>query len=171
MSVPAFRRPPPIRRSRSLGSEIQLGQPSGSGGLSHNTNPMIPKLAVLCDYAVISQDGKLSILGIFSDLAAPGFPTLVAPFFLVSSWEAGPSEFETQKVIKVMMLAEDGAQLGTLEQSIAIQRPGLHGRPAIINHVIRLEGLLIPAAGSYQFALHIGDDPKTDVSLHVHGPG
>jgi hypothetical protein len=128
---------------------------------------MNPKLAVLCDYAVISQDGKLSILGMFEDLAAASFPTMIPPFFLVSSWQANPAEFDKEKVIKLMVLGEDGGHLGTLEQSIRIQRPPVPGRPAIINHVIRMEGLILPGAGAYQFVLHVGDDPKVDVPLHV----
>jgi hypothetical protein len=41
------------------------------------------KLAVLCDYALTSQDGKLSILGIFSQMNLGQLPGVSPPFFVV----------------------------------------------------------------------------------------
>jgi hypothetical protein len=41
------------------------------------------KLAVLCDYALTSQDGKLSILGIFSQMNLAQIPGASPPFFVV----------------------------------------------------------------------------------------
>jgi hypothetical protein len=41
------------------------------------------KLAVLCDYALTSQDGKLSILGIFSQMNLGQLPGSSPPFFVV----------------------------------------------------------------------------------------
>ena len=41
------------------------------------------KLAVLCDYALTSQDGKLSVLGIFSQMNLAQLPGTSPPFFVV----------------------------------------------------------------------------------------
>jgi hypothetical protein len=41
------------------------------------------KLAVLCDYALTSQDGKLSVLGIFSQMNLGQVPGASPPFFVV----------------------------------------------------------------------------------------
>jgi hypothetical protein len=41
------------------------------------------KLGVLCDYALTSQDGKLSILGIFSQMNLGQLPGVSPPFFVV----------------------------------------------------------------------------------------
>lgn len=45
-------------------------------------NPAV-KLAVLCDYALTSQDGKLSVLGIFSQMNMAQLPGVTPPYFAV----------------------------------------------------------------------------------------
>ena len=45
-------------------------------------NPVV-KLAVLCDYALTSQDGKLSVLGIFSQMNMAQLPGVTPPYFAV----------------------------------------------------------------------------------------
>ncbi len=45
-------------------------------------NPVV-KLGVLCDYALTSQDGKLSVLGIFSQMNMAQLPGVSPPYFAV----------------------------------------------------------------------------------------
>ncbi|MGI8967980.1 MAG: DUF6941 family protein [Chloroflexota bacterium] len=41
------------------------------------------KAALLCDYALTSEDGKLSVVGIFSNINFPNLPNAYARFFVV----------------------------------------------------------------------------------------
>ena len=43
------------------------------------------KLAVLCDYAFRTQDNKLSVIGIFSQISVADMPGASPPFFVVIS--------------------------------------------------------------------------------------
>jgi hypothetical protein len=43
----------------------------------------VVKLGVLCDYALTSQDGKLSVLGIFSQMNLAQLPGVSPPYFAV----------------------------------------------------------------------------------------
>lgn len=41
------------------------------------------KAALLCDYALTSQEGKLSVLGIFANINFPTLPNALSRFFVV----------------------------------------------------------------------------------------
>lgn len=43
------------------------------------------KLALLCDYAFRTQDNKLSIIGVFSQISLADLPSASPPFFVVIS--------------------------------------------------------------------------------------
>jgi len=44
------------------------------------------------DYANITRDGKLNVMGIFSIINAPGFPAVHPQMYLVAQLTAGPFE-------------------------------------------------------------------------------
>jgi hypothetical protein len=48
--------------------------------------------AVICDYANFSQDGKLSVIGIFDHIGAQKFPAIHPFFFFVSVWQTKAGE-------------------------------------------------------------------------------
>ena len=126
------------------------------------------KIAVLCDYAMVSDQGKLNILGIFTDIATQAFPAVLPPIFLVASWEARAGEFGKKKTLGVVFLDAEGHQLGNMEQEVAIPaQPPIPGRPVTLNQIVRLEGLVVPKDGDYAFALQIGGETKAEIPLHV----
>jgi hypothetical protein len=47
-------------------------------------------VAVLADYANVSQDGKLNIMGIFQEINATSLPFVLPQMYLVMSFSAGP---------------------------------------------------------------------------------
>jgi hypothetical protein len=76
------------------------------------------KLAVLADFASITREGKLNILGIFDEINAPKLPVQLPIFYLVASYEAGPAEFETEKSTQIAVTDADGNVMVRLEQKI-----------------------------------------------------
>ena len=58
-------------------------------------------LAVLADYANVSQDGKLNIMGIFQEVNPPLLPFTLPQMYLVLSLTAGPAEFNTTRDIRI----------------------------------------------------------------------
>src|SRR5215217_3944288 len=77
------------------------------------------KLAVLADYANVSQDGKLNIMGIFQEINAPSLPFPLPQMFLVVPFEeAGDYHFailvggETKDTVPLHVndLSKGGAQ-------------------------------------------------------------
>src|SRR5437868_98006 len=110
-------------------------------------------LAVLCDYANVSQDGKLNILGIFTEVNAGALPAIPGTFYLVTSFGAGLAEAGQQKVITVAFLGADGQDLGRFEQQVTVPTPARPGSRAVVNQIARLDGVAFTKAGDYSFAV------------------
>jgi hypothetical protein len=89
-------------------------------------------LAVVCDYANVSDDGKLNILGVFQEVNPPVLPYQVAQMYLVINFEAGPAEFGDQKHVEIRLLENDGTPLLGLQGPIVVH-PGRPGSRAFIN--------------------------------------
>jgi hypothetical protein len=128
-------------------------------------------LAALADYANVTVDGKLNIMGIFQEINAPTLPFQLAQMFLVVSFSASPSEAPAQKQLNVKLLAEDGAEVVSTQQSLPVQQPNRPGARIITNAVIGFGGLLFARPGDYAFSILVDGDEKESVPLRVNPPG
>jgi hypothetical protein len=127
-------------------------------------------VAVLADYANLSQDGKLNIMGIFQEINPPTMPFTLPQMYLVMSFSAGPAEFNTTRDIRIPLLHSDGQEILAMEAQMRVPRARRPGSRAYINETIGLAGTTFPQAGDYAFHILIGDDEKAVVPLHVNKP-
>jgi len=127
-------------------------------------------LAVLADYANVSQDGKLNIMGIFQEVNPPVLPFPLPQMYLVVSFAAEPAEFDTVKDIKIALLDNDGNEMLALEGRAQVPRPQRPGMRAYMNELIGLSGITFERAGDFAFAILVGGETKETVSLHVNEP-
>jgi hypothetical protein len=127
-------------------------------------------LAVAADYANITSDGKLNIMGIFQEVNPVGFPTQLQQMFLVISFEAGPAEFGAQKAVHIAFTDADGNQKVTLDVPVVVPRPVRPGSRAYFSQVIGLGGLPIEEPGDHEFAILVGGETRGSVLLHVNEP-
>ena len=128
------------------------------------------RLAVLADYANVSQDGKLNIMGIFEEVNPPILSFALPQMYLVVSFAAGPAEFDTVKEIKIALLDNDGSEMLTLEGQVTVPHPPRQGSRAYINQVIGLNGVTFERSGDYAFAILVGGETRETVSLHINEP-
>ena len=127
-------------------------------------------LAVLADYANVSQDGKLNIMGIFQEVNPPVLPFALPQMFLVVSFEARAAEFEATKTISIVLMDGDGNDMIRLEGEVPVPRPLRPGSRAYVNQVLGLNGIRFAEAGDYSFEVLVGGETKESVSLHVNQP-
>ncbi len=134
------------------------------------TRAMDVTVAVLADYANVSQDGKLDIMGIFQEVNPPTLPFALPQMYLVLSFSAGPAEFGSVRNIRIPLLHSDGQEILVLEAQMQVPRANRPGSRAYINEAIGLAGVTFDRPGDYAFSVLVGDDEKATVPLHVNEP-
>jgi hypothetical protein len=128
------------------------------------------RVAVLADYANVSQDGKLNIMGIFQEINPPFLPFPLPQMYLVLSFTAGPAEFNTVRKLRIPLLHSDGQEILAMEADMHVPSARRPGSRAYINEAIGLAGVMFSRPGDYAFSILIGDDEKATVPLHVNDP-
>ncbi len=119
------------------------------------------RLGVLCDHALVSQDGKLSLIGIFDRIAVPGLPIQHPRFFVVAVFDMAPGNH----TVRVELLDPTGhsvLQEQGVEIPVSVAAAGQSG-----NLVAELNLLPLEFAGRYDFNLYVGDDRVGSISLTV----
>src|SRR4030043_122421 len=76
-------------------------------------------LAVLADYANISKEGKLNILGVFTEVNPPFLPWNLPQMYLVVSMEAGASEAGIEMPFRILLWDADGKETLNIEQKVS----------------------------------------------------
>lgn len=127
-------------------------------------------LAVLADYANVTQEGKANIMGVFSEVNPPELPFALPMMFLVATFTASPAEVGSEKVLRVVLLDGDGNQILSLETPIAVPRPARPGSRVQLNSILGLTGVRFERPGDYQFSILVGGEEKQSIPLHVNKP-
>jgi hypothetical protein len=124
-------------------------------------------LLLACDYANVTKDNKLNVLGIFSRLYMRQFPGKHAQMFLVMQLRALPAEYGRQFKLGVRLIDQDAIRhLVKIDANLRI--PKLKGiSRAEINHVMRLNNVEFPEAGPYDFSILIDNDIKASLPIEV----
>jgi hypothetical protein len=129
-------------------------------------------LAVLADYANVTAEGKLNILGIFGVINPPQLPYRHPQMHLVFTMKASAGEMGRKFKLEVKFIDADGKQIFNASAGDPLEvpqgQPG--GRPILLNHILGLNGLPFTKAGDYQFEVLIDDDSKATVALQVNKP-
>lgn len=124
-------------------------------------------LAVLCDYATISVDGKLNILGIFDRLDPAALPATIPQMFVVSMYDAASVEAGSSKALRIVMTEQDGKEVFSADQTVVVPAPRAPGERVLMSHVMGISGLVVPRPGDYAIHILIGGEERKRVSLRV----
>ena len=124
-------------------------------------------LALLADYANVTREGKLNVMGIFSIINAPALPWVHPQMQLVLELEAGAAEWDTQKDIEIKLLDVDAKQVVAVKGSVKVPR-GEPGRRARINSIMTFSNVKFDIQGDYVFAILIGGETKKNILLTVN---
>lgn len=131
-----------------------------------------PLVAALADYASVSDDGKLNIMGIFHEVSAPGLPFALPQIYLVFSLEAEPTEYGEERLIRVVLRHDngDGSQVLGLQGPVRVPQPKRPGR-VVTNQLIGLSGVTLEHAGNHTFSIEVGEEEVANVRLSVNVVG
>ncbi len=128
-------------------------------------------LAVLSDFASVTQEGKLNIMGIFGEVNPPGLPFSLPLMYLVIVFDASPAEIGSDKNVRVVMLDGEGREGLRIENTLAVPPGGRPGHRANFNAILALQGVTFQQPGDYQFSILINGEEKRSVPLRVNEPG
>jgi hypothetical protein len=105
---------------------------------------------LLCDYALTAQDGKISAIGVFSQINVARLPTVHGRCFIVAILEADPGQHQ----VGLQVVAPDGRPVLERPPQIQIQVPP---NATTANLVADLKGMRIEQLGRYRIEMRAGD--------------
>jgi len=123
-------------------------------------------LFLAADYANITREGKLNVMGIFNDIYAQTFPARHSSMHLVAKLGAELGEYGQARDFTVKLLDADANPIFDLSGQFQVP-PGGQGRKPEVNLILELKDLIFPKEGMYQFVLLVDKDHKGELSLYV----
>lgn len=108
------------------------------------------RLAALCDHALVGQDGKVSLVGIFRNISVSGLPAQHPRMFLVAilGLEAGPHS------VVVRLMRPDGQQAMPNPPEISVHA----GAGQDVNVIVELNNISFTTYGAHRFEISVDGD-------------
>ena len=125
--------------------------------------------AVLADYANISRDGKLNVMGIFDRVFARKLPSRLPPMQLVIRLEAQPEELDREHGIGIQLADPEGRAVFDINGNFT-PRGAMPGEAVTINHVVRLADVPLERTGLHRIRIRVDDQTVGEVPLRVDQP-
>jgi hypothetical protein len=125
------------------------------------------KLAVLAEYAGVSSDNRLNILGIFEDINPRTFPATVPHIYAVLSCEADPTEYGKKFPVRVALLDTDSDdnEILALEGLVEVPRPSPQSERVTVNQIVGLTFVQFDHPGNYRFSFSVEGEEIASVPL------
>ncbi|HLA18827.1 MAG TPA: hypothetical protein VJ253_05835 [Dehalococcoidia bacterium] len=123
-------------------------------------------LALLADYANVSREGKLNVMGVFNRIWANEFPATHPEMQLVFRLEAGPAERGQEKTIEVKLLDADGKEVQHLTGHLAVAQESQE-LTIQIDQILKLTNVVFEKAGAYRFDILVNGETKRTVEFAV----
>ncbi len=128
------------------------------------------KYAVLCDYALVSRDEKVSIIGIFDEINPPILPFALPSMFLAVTFEAEAAEAGNPFNVDIQLWTEDGLAILSRQTTLRFREPQRPGGRSFHNEIMGVYGLPLQVAGDYAFIIMVNGEERHRVTLRVNEP-
>jgi len=123
------------------------------------------RLAVLADYANVTGDGKLNVLGIFDRINLLQIPAVHPQMHLVLRIEAHPSELNRTYAVEIRLHDPVGVIIFEVKGEIVPR--GEAGQIVSTNQILTLNNLQLEKIGEYTFVVMVNNEVKTQIPLAV----
>lgn len=122
---------------------------------------LIGEIFALCDYATVSQEQKLSIVGIFDQFFVTDVPTNWPRMFLVAVLK-GEAQKEYPLKLRVVYPQETDQKFPDKELSLTL---GHNGKANLLTELVNFP---LPHAGTYKVELTSGNDQIAQLEFRVN---
>lgn len=123
-------------------------------------------LALIADYANVSQEGKLNILGIFDRINAASIPVIHPQMQLIITLEADRSEAEREHKLEIELIDMDGNKLFSVTGNLKFGHPP-PGEKIKLNHILQFNNLKFEKFGIYEFKILINNEVRSSIPFSV----
>ena len=122
-------------------------------------------LALACDYAIIDQFGKLSVLGIFEHIWVQEFPVVHPRLHLVMRLKGRRTEIGDHEV-SIRLVDEDGEEIISGDGTVTFSEPPA-GVVEIEAGTVLLFDVPFERPGKYTFEIAVDDSVEASVPITV----
>jgi hypothetical protein len=122
---------------------------------------------IAADYANLTNDGKMNVMGIFTSIRATKFPAAHNEMYLILQLVADPSEYDREFEVNVRLINEDASET-PVDINLSGKVPhNEEGRRVDIVQLFRLQRIVFSRPGIYEFKVRIDRDHKVSLPLYV----
>jgi hypothetical protein len=123
------------------------------------------KLALLADYANVTAEGKLNILGIFDRISVNEMPFTHPQMHVILRLEAHAAERDRKHNIEIRLYDPDGQIVFDVNGEMIPKGPP--GQTIATNQILTLNNLQLAKVGGYMFVIFVNNDLKTEIPLGI----
>jgi hypothetical protein len=123
------------------------------------------KLALLADYANVTAEGKLNILGVFDRINIAEIPAVHPQMHFILRLEAHSAERDRAQNIEIRLYDPDGQTVFEVKGDMVPH--GKPGQTIATNQILTLNNLQLSKTGGYMFVVFVNNDLKTEIPLGV----
>ncbi|MFC1593125.1 DUF6941 family protein [Candidatus Omnitrophota bacterium] len=128
---------------------------------------METKLVLLADYANVTRDGKLNLMGVSNTLNARALPWVQPQLHVVLQFEVGAADWDTENNIEIELLDADGNRVSAIPGKVKVARPKV-AKPLQINSIFAINNLKFNKDGDYVFVLRVDGQIDREMPLRVN---
>lgn len=123
--------------------------------------------AHLCDHAMVSKEGKLSVIGIFSRIQARDLPTTHLMAYLAFELELTHAEVNRDFQVRVDLVNPDGRSLFRTDATVRVDGPAKVGARPRFGQVIPLPAVRFDTTGPHSINIWLDGRPDRSVEFEV----
>lgn len=123
-------------------------------------------MALLADYANVSREGKLNVLGIFHQFNTSILPAALPQFQFVLTLEGDFADSGREHEIEIRCMSPSGQDLFKMEGKFSV-RGGAPGITLRTNQILTINHLTFKEAGGHIFYVYLNNHREADVALQV----